>query len=462
MFNQGTYIERRNTLSNKFSSGILLFLGNIENPINFEHNTYHFRQDSNFLYYIGVKAPKLAALVDIDAHETILFGDEMSIDDIIWMGRQETLAEKALKSGIYKILPFAALSSYIQKTITQKREVHYLPPYQSHNKIVLQGLLQTSISSLSPSVPFIEAVVAQRSYKTKEEIFEIERSIDVAVDMHRLAIKMSKPGLYEYQISNAIQQYAQNQEMTFSYPPIVTKHGEILHNHYQHNKLFAGDMVLNDSGVETALGYASDLTRTFPVSNKFTELQEDIYTIVLHALHVGERLLQPGTSFKSIHLKACEALVDGLIQIGFMKGNAQDAVANHAHSLFFQCGLGHMMGLDVHDMEDLGEQYVGYTTEEPKDTNTFGIKSLRLGRNLEEDFVLTIEPGIYIIPELIKICHGQNLYKDFINYDKVMQHLDFGGIRIEDNYLVQADGYRRLGKYLERELTEIYALKGNS
>jgi len=460
MFKKEIYTTRRNELISKFSSGKILFLGNIENPINFEHNTYPFRQDSNFLYYIGIKAPRLAAVIDIDLGETLLFGDEMTIDDIVWMGQQQTLAEKAALSGINKLHPFDQLFDYLKKS--DQNTLHYLPPYQSHSKILLGKLFNCPIDQLQPSIALIQAVAAQRSIKSVEEIIELEKAVDVAVDMHRLAIQMTKPGRYEYQISNAMQHFAQDQGMPFSYPPIVTKRGEILHNHMQFHQVHEGDLLLNDSGVETSLGYASDLTRTFPVGKRFTSLQEEIYQIVLHAFKSAEQLLTTGIRFKDIHLKACEALVDGLIQVGFMKGNSQDAVANHAHALFFQCGLGHLLGLDVHDMEDLGEQYVGYSISEPKDTKTFGLKSLRLGKELEAGNVLTVEPGIYLIPELTQLWEQQNLHRDFVNYDFLKKHLDFGGIRIEDNYLIEENGYRRLGKYLEREVQEIYRLKDNA
>ncbi|WP_343558656.1 aminopeptidase P family protein [Sphingobacterium sp.] len=460
MFKKEIYTNRRHELISKFSSGKLLFLGNIENPINFEHNTYPFRQDSSFLYYIGIKSPRLAAVLDIDNGETLLFGDEMTIDDIVWMGQQQTLSEKAALSGINKLLPFEQLVDYIEKH--GQHTFHYLPPYQSHNKLLLGKLFNCPVEQLQPSIPLIQAVAAQRSIKSTAEIIELEKAVDVAVDMHRLAIQMTKPGCYEYQISNAMQHFAQDQGMTFSYPPIVTKRGEILHNHMQFHQVHEGDLLLNDSGVESSLGYASDLTRTFPVGKRFTSLQEEIYQVVLHAFKSAENLLTAGIRFKDIHLKACEALVEGLIQVGFMKGNPQDAVANHAHSLFFQCGLGHLLGLDVHDMEDLGEQYVGYSKSEPKDTKTFGLKSLRLGKELEAGNVLTVEPGIYLIPELTQLWEQQNLHRDFVNYDFLKKHLDFGGIRIEDNYLIEENGYRRLGKYLEREVEEIYRLKDNA
>jgi Xaa-Pro aminopeptidase len=459
MFPSQTYTQRRNILANSIENGMILLLGNIENPINFEHNTYPFRQDSTFLYYIGIQAPRLAAIIDIDERKTILFGDEMTIDDIVWMGRLATLREKAELSDITEIQPFDKLYSHIQKS---NRSIHYLPPYQSHNKILLQDLLGIPIQQLTPSTVLLRTVATQRNIKQDFELQEIEKAVNIAVDMHRMAIEITKPGFKEYEITNAIQYYAQNQDTIFAYPPIVTKRGEILHNHYQQNTLQIGDMVLNDSGVETRLGYCSDLTRTYPVDRRFTPLQEDMYHIVLNALKKGESLLQPGKKFIDIYYETCEELVDGLIQLGFMKGNPKEAVANNAHTLFFQCGLGHMMGLDVHDMEDLGEQYVGYTDDEPKNTTLFGLKSLRLGKALEPGNVLTVEPGIYIIPEFIDQCKANKMFTDFVNYDKLTQHQDFGGIRIEDNYVITPTGYRRIGNYLEREVQEIYTLRQKS
>lgn len=459
MFPSQTYTERRNTLSSAVESGMILLLGNIENPINFEHNTYPFRQDSTFLYYIGLETPLLAAIIDIDEHKTILFGNEMTIDDIVWMGRLATLQKKAELSGITEVLPFDKLYDYIQRS---NRRVHYLPPYQSHNKILLQDIFRIPIRQLTPSKVLLRAIVKQRNIKQDFELHEIEKAVNVAVDMHRIAIEITKPGFKEYEITNAIQYHAQNQGTIFAYPPIVTKHGEILHNHYQQNTLQIGDMVLNDSGVETRLGYCSDLTRTYPVDQQFTTLQEEMYTVVLNALKKGESLLEPGKKFIDIYRETCEELVSGLVQLGFMKGDPKEAVASNAHTLFFQCGLGHMMGLDVHDMEDLGEQYVGYTDEEPKNTTLFGLKSLRLGKALEPGNVLTVEPGIYIIPELIDQCKANNMFTDFVNYDKLTQHQDFGGIRIEDNYVITPTGYRRIGNYLEREIQEIYTLRQKS
>ncbi|MBT2619400.1 aminopeptidase P family protein [Chryseobacterium sp. ISL-6] len=455
MFSAQTYQERRTALKANMGSGILLFLGNIENPVNFEHNPYYFRQDSTYLYYFGIQEPRIAAVIDIDENKTIIFGDELSIDDIVWLGRQETLKEKSIKSGVQETLPYTELSKYIQKAQASNRKVHYLPPYQSSNKILLGELLGIKIAELQPSVEMIKAIVKQRSVKEAQEIEQIEQAINVSNEMHLLAMRMVKPGVKEYEIANAIQYLAANKECQMSYPPIVTINGGILHNHYRLNTLKSGDLFLNDSGAETAMGYAGDLTRTFPVDTTFSTKQKEMYEVVLNAFENAQRLLKPGVKFKDIHLKASQYLVEGLIDLGLMKGNPEEAVKNNAHTLFFQCGLGHMMGLDVHDMEDLGEQYIGYTEEEPKDTQTFGLKSLRLGKALEPGFVVTVEPGIYMIPELIDIWQAENKNADFINYDKVNEYRNFGGVRVEDDFLITNDGYRLLGNGLIKTVAEI-------
>lgn len=455
MFSADTYQRRRNSLQSQVQKGTLLFLGNIENPINFEHNVYPFRQDSNFLYYFGIQAPKLAAIIDIEANKTIIFGDELSIDDIVWMGQQETLKEKAYKAAVHETQPFQALFTYLQAAQASKQTVHYLPPYQSVNKLLLSEALGEPVAQLTASVSFIQAVVAQRSIKEVEEILEIEKALRISTEMHLLAMRLAKPGMKEREIANAVQQFAADQGSPFAYPAIVTIHGEILHNAYQLHTLKEGDLLLNDSGAETPMGYAGDLTRTFPVSASFTNKQRDMYNVVLKAFTDARNLLKPGVKYKDIHLHAAHSLVEGLIDLGLMKGDPAAAVEQHAHTLFFQCGLGHMMGLDVHDMEDLGEQYVGYSAAEPKDTKTFGLKSLRLGKALAAGNVLTIEPGIYMIPELIDMWQAENKLSEFINYDKVNAYRDFGGIRIEDDFLITQDSFRLLGPELIKTTQEI-------
>lgn len=455
MFSKEEYINRRARLKANFKSGLLLFLGNEESPINFFENTYHFRQDSSFLYYFGISAPKLAAIIDIDEDKTIVFGDEMSIEEVVWMGRQQTLEDKANQSGVGLVQPSSNLSTYLKNTQDKKRAVHFLPPYRAENKIKLASVLNLE----KPSLPFIKSVVAQRSIKSVAELVELDLASSISADMHLLAMQMTKPGMKESQIAAAIQQVALKDGGNLSYPIILTVNGQILHNHYHENTIKDGDLVLNDSGAETKMGYAGDLTRTFPAGKKFSTQQKEMYTIVLDAYTTAVEALKPGIKYLDIHYTACLTLAEGLKEMGLMKGNMHDAIAEGAHALFFQCGTGHMMGLDVHDMEDLGEQYVGYSDELKKNTTQFGLKSLRLGKELQTGYVLTVEPGLYFIPELIEKWKGANKFADFINYDKVEGLKNFGGIRVEDDYVITENSYRKLGKELAVSINDIEEIR---
>ncbi|MGO1245537.1 MAG: aminopeptidase P family protein [Sphingobacterium sp.] len=455
MFSTETYQRRRDKLANSNSEGIFLFLGNIENPINFEHNAYPFRQDSTFLYFFGISQPAIAAIIDLDEQKTIVFGDEATLDEIVWTGKLETLKSKSQKSGVSHTLPYSQLGQYLNNAKNKGRKVHFLPPYQSANKLLLSDLLGQPVKQLQASPTFIKAVVALRAIKEDQEVQQIEEAVRVSTEMHLLAMRLTRAGIKEGNIASEIACFAANHNCRLAYPPIVTKHGEILHNSHQLNTIENGDMLLNDSGVETQMGYAADLTRTIPVGKRFSSKQKEIYNIVLDALSAARDALKPGIKYKEVHLLACQRLVKGLVSLGIMKGDPDKAVAQNAHSLFFQCGLGHLMGLDVHDMEDLGEQYVGYTPGEPKDTHTFGLKSLRLGRTLESGFVVTVEPGIYFIPTLIDQWQSENKLSEFINYNKLAQYRDFGGIRIEDDFLITQDGYRLLGPELIKTVDEI-------
>lgn len=458
MFNKEEYTNRRSRLKNNFNTGILLFLGNEESPINFFDNTYHFRQDSTFLYYFGISSPKLAAIIDIDDNKTIVFGDEMTIDEIVWMGRQQTLQDKADKSGVENVKTANSLADYLKIAQEKNREIHFLPPYRAENKIKMASLL----SSKTPSIPFIKAVVAQRSIKSDIELIELDRASSISANMHLMAMQMAKPGMKESEIAAALQQIAIKDGGNLAYPVILTVNGQILHNHYHGNTLSDGDLVLNDSGAETVNGYAGDLTRTFPAGKKFSAIQKEVYSIVLQSYQTAVESLKPGIKYLDIHYTACLTLAEGLKTLGLMKGNMQEAVEAGAHALFFQCGTGHMMGLDVHDMEDLGEQYVGYTEELKKNTAQFGLKSLRLGKALETGYVLTVEPGLYFIPELIEQWKSTNKFSDFINYDKVEAFKSFGGIRVEDDYVITDKGYRKLGKELAISINEIEDIRGNA
>ncbi|MES2651478.1 MAG: aminopeptidase P family protein [Bacteroidota bacterium] len=458
MFSKEEYINRRSRLKSNFDTGILLFLGNEESPINFFDNTYHFRQDSSFLYYFGINAPKLAAIIDIDENKTIVFGDEMSIDEIVWMGRQQTLQDKANQSGVDSVKFSSSLSDYLQSAQDKKRRIHFLPPYRAENKIKIASVLKSE----KPSLPFIKAVVAQRSIKSAAELVELDLASSISADMHLIAMQMAKPGMKESEIAATIQQIALKDEGNLAYPVILTVNGQILHNHFHGNTLKDGHLVLNDSGAETKMGYAGDLTRTFPAGKKFSAIQKEMYSIVLESYQKAVEALKPGVKYLDVHYTACLALAEGLKALGLMKGNMHDAVETGAHALFFQCGTGHMMGLDVHDMEDLGEQYVGYTEELKKNTTQFGLKSLRLGKELETGYVLTVEPGLYFIPELIEQWKSTAQFSDFINYDKVEDFKNFGGIRVEDDYVITETSYRKLGKELAISINDIEEIRAKA
>lgn len=462
MFSKEIYLNRRQELRNRIRGGIMLFLGNVEMPMNYADNPFPFRQDSSFLYYFGISVPGIAALIDQDEDKTIVFGNELSLGEIVWMGRQETLRSKAEKSGINDTRPFEELSVYLRNALKKGREIHFLPPYTAYQQFLLCELCSCNINELNASAEFIKAIVAQRSVKQPEEIKEIEKAVNISNEMHLLAMQLAKPGMKEYQLVGAIEKFAADNECRFSYPAIMTIRGEILHNHFRSNTLKEGDMVLNDSGVETAKGYAADLTRTFPAGKKFSSRQKEMYNVVLKAFEDAHSIMRPGLNYKEVHRTASLRLIEGLFDLGLLKGNPEEALVNNVHTLFFQCGVGHMMGLDVHDMENLGEQFVGYTDEEPKDTETFGWKSLRLGRPLQEGFVVTVEPGIYMIPELIDHWSAENRLADFINYHKVMEYRDFGGIRIEDNFLITKNGFRRIGNGLSKTVEEIEELRSRA
>jgi Xaa-Pro aminopeptidase len=429
--------------------------------MNFFDNTYHFRQDSTFLYYFGIQEPGLNAIIDIEEDKVILFGDEMSMDAIVWMGRQKTLRAKADDAGIAIVSPSSALESYLTEN---KRKVHFLPPYRAEAKIKLADLLDLKQNQLSEevSVPFIKAVVAQRSIKSAVELVELDKASEISADMHLMAMQIARPGMTENEIAAAVHQVALKSGGQLSYPIILSVQGHILHNHHHGNTLKEGDMVLNDSGAETPMGYAGDLTRTFPAGKKFLPAQKEAYNIVLNAYQEGVKALKPGVRYLDIHNKSCLSLAEGLKSLGLMKGNLEDAVAQGAHTLFFQCGTGHMMGLDVHDMENLGEQYVGYTDELKKNTTQFGLKSLRLGKALEEGYVLTVEPGLYFIPELIDQWKENNHLSAYINYDKVEEYRNFGGIRVEDDYVITNEGSRKLGKDLAISVEDVEAIRANA
>jgi Xaa-Pro aminopeptidase len=460
MFSKQTYIERRKTLKNKVGSGLILFLGNDDTGMNYHDNVYPFRQDSSFLYYFGLDIASIHAIIDIDNDQEIIFGDELTIDDIVWTGPKEPLHEKAAKIGIIQVKPLAAISGFLHDVVSRKQNVHFLPPYRAEHDLKLQEWLHIAPSEASQraSVTLIKAIVSMRSYKTAEEIAEIEKAVDTSVDMHLEFMKIARPGMTEKELAGKLQSIAIGQGGDISYPIILTVNGEILHTHARDLAIQEGQLGLCDAGAETAMRYCGDLTRTIPVGKQFTSIQKEMYEIVLHAQKSAIAACKPGVLFKDVHTLACTKLLEGLKQVGVVKGDPEEAVAHDVHTLFFQCGLGHMMGMDVHDMENLGEQYVGYTEDLKKGT-AFGWKSLRLGRALEPGFVFTVEPGLYLIPTLIDRWKAENKLSQFIDYNKLEQFRDFTGVRIEDNIVMTEDGNRVLGKELVKEVADVEALR---
>jgi Xaa-Pro aminopeptidase len=456
MFPADVYIERRGRLKEQIQSGLILFLGNDESPMNYPDNQYPFRQDSSFLYFFGLDCPSLAAIIDVDRDKEVIFGDDLTVDDIIWTGPQPVLSERCQEAGIIETAGLDKLQSTLEQAVQQGRDIHFLPQYRARNTLKITELLDISPFRVQEHVSetLIRVVVAQRSIKSKQEISEIESALDISYEMQTAAMKMSKPGLYERQVAGAMEGIVLSLGGRLSFPTIFSIHGETLHNHSHDNLMKAGDIAVNDSGVETSLGYASDITRTVPVSGKFTQRQKEIYTIVLDAQEQAIGAVMPGVEFRNVHRLACTVLASGLKDFGLMKGDIDEAVNAGAHTLFFQCGLGHMMGLDVHDMEGLGEDYVGYTDTIRRNPG-FGWRSLRLGKELEAGFVITVEPGIYFIPELIKRWKAENKNSQYINYDMVEKYEDFGGVRIEDDVLVTENGYRVLGKKIPKTIAEV-------
>ncbi len=459
MFPAQTYIQRRQRLREQVGSGILLFLGNDESPMNYADNPFHYRQDSSFLYFFGLSTHGLAAVIDVDEAREVLFGDDLTVEDIVWMGTQPTLLERCRANGIEEVQPAGKLKEYLTTARTKGQTVHILPPYRAEHLIKLWDLmdLPPDQAAQAASEEFIMAVVAQRNTKTAEEVEELDWAASISADMHLAAMEMVRPGVTEAEIAAAVHKAALAAGGQLAFPIIATIHGETLHNHYHGNVLEAGDLFLLDAGAETAMGYAGDLSSTVPVDATFTLRQKEIYQVAFDAHEAAVEALAPGIPFRDVHLLACRTVAQGLKDLGFMQGDVDEAVAAGAHALFFPCGTGHMMGLDVHDMENLGEKYVGYGGEEK--STQFGLKSLRLARELEPGFVVTVEPGIYFIPELIDQWKAEGRHTQFINYEKVETYKDFGGLRNEEDFLITETGYRLLGKPIPKSILDVEATK---
>ncbi len=454
LFTPTTYQERRAKLKSRLGGGQILLLGNEESSMNYGDNHYPFRQDSTFRYFFGLNQPGLVGLIDVDKDEVVLFGNDLSMEDIVWTGPQPVMADLAASVGVVKVLP----TKEIARTLSG--HVHYLPPYRERNLLKLSEWLGKSPSAINDNVSkvLIDAVISLRAYKSDEEIEQLHDAVSITSLMHQEAMKMAKPGMVERDIVAHLNAVALSKGAGISFPPIVTINGQTLHNHFYGNTLQSGKLLLCDSGAENLFGYSGDMTRTYPVDPTFNAKQKEVYQVVLEAIKTGAAMCRPGVTYQNVHLNAAKVIVSGLKDIGLLKGDVDEAVSRGVHALFFPHGLGHSMGMDVHDMEDLGENNVGYTEETPRSTQ-LGLSALRFGKALEERIVFTIEPGIYFIPELYEQWKSEKKFNEFINYDRLADYQDFGGIRIENDYVVTSDGAQLLGEPAPMEVADVEVLR---
>jgi Xaa-Pro aminopeptidase len=443
MFTKEVYIKRREELKKSVHSGIILLLGNAEAALNYSGNTYTFRQDSSFIYYVGLDTPDLVCIIDIDNNKEYLFGDELTIDDIIWMGNLPSLKERAETIGIKTVLPFSELATVIGKSVQSGQIIHYTRPYRYRNQILLSEWLgkKTDEITVGYSIELTKAIVKMRLIKSPEELIEMEDAGKTGYAMHIVAMKMCQPGISEREIAGMIEGLAISEGTRVSFPTILSMNGQTLHNHDHSGILTTGRLMLCDAGAENINYYASDFTRTTAVGGKYSQKQKEMHNIVLKAINDSIALAKPGITYKSVHRNAYKIVFEGLRDLGLVKGDTEEALNVGVPALFMPHGLGHALGLDVHDMENLGETYVGYDDEIQRDT-LFGYSSLRFGKRLEPGHVITVEPGIYFIPQLIEKWEKEKINAEFILFDKVKKYLDFGGIRLEDDIVITETGSR--------------------
>lgn len=448
MFSKETYVNRRAELKKLVKSGLILLFGNNDSPVNYPSNGYYpFRQDSSFLYYFGLNRDGLVGIIDIDEGTETIVGNDIDIEDIVWFGSVDSVKDMAASVGVAETAPMKQLQIICNEALRQHRQIHFLPPYRFDTKLQIFDLLgiHPNQQKEAASLELIKAVVKMRSTKEPQEIEEIENACAIGYKMHTTAMRLTKPGLTEKYIGGQVDGVAQSYGAMVSFATIFTQHGEIMHGAPSWNELQNGRLVLCDAGAENRDNYCSDNTRTYPVNGKFTQRQLEIYQIVEACHDYVLSVARPGVRYKDVHMAVCRLMTEKLKELGLMKGDVDEAVNAGAHAMFLPHGLGHMMGMDVHDMEGLGQVYVGFD-DEVRPSTQFGTNALRMGRRLEEGFVVTDEPGIYFIPALIDDWKAKGLHTDFINYDLLETYKDFGGIRIEDDVLITADGCRFLGK----------------
>lgn len=449
MFSKQTYINRRNELKRRVNHGIILLFGNNEAPCNYPNNAYYpFRQDSSFLYYFGQNRDGLVGVIDVDANCETLIGNDIDIEDIVWYGSVDSVADMAAQVGVANSAPMSRLKAICEQAVEQQRKIHFLPPYRHDTMIQIHDLLgiHPSQQRTLASLDLIHAVVDMRSVKSAEEIAEMERACAIGYKMHTTAMRLIKPGVTEKYIGGQVDGIANSYGAKVSFATIFSQHGEIMHGNPSLAPLEAGRLALCDAGAETMSNYCSDHTRTMPVSGHYTQRQLDIYRIVEECHDHVLTVAKPGVKYMDVHFAVCRLMTERLKELGLMRGDTDEAVAAGAHAMFLPHGLGHMLGLDVHDMEGLGQIHVGFDEETRPNLEQFGTNALRMGRRLQEGFVVTDEPGIYFIPALIDDWRKRGHCREFLNFDLLETYKDFGGIRIEDDLLITADGCRFLGE----------------
>ena len=447
LFSKNTYVERRARLHQLVGHGLIVLMGNNETPMNYPSNTYKFRQDSSFLYFFGQHRDGLVGVIDADSGAETLLGDEIDIDDIVWYGEVTSVVQMAEECGVAHTAPMAALTEMVAQAQKAGRKVHFLPPYRHETMIRLHDLLGIHPSQQrdAASQELIQAVIQLRLVKSAEEIEELERAAAIGYEMHTTAMRLCRPGVTEAYIGGVLDGIAASHGSMVSFQSIVSMHGEILHGYPSARPLEAGRLLLCDAGAETREHYCSDHTRTTPISGTFTQRQKDIYNIVVDCHDLALTHARPGVRWWDVHYDVCRLMTNRLKDLGLMKGDTEAAVQAGAHALFLPHGLGHAMGMDVHDMEGLGQTFVGYD-EETRPSTQFGTASLRFARRLEEGHVVTDEPGIYFIPALIDLWRKEGTNAEFLCFDEIEKYKDFGGIRIEDDVLITKDGCRFLGE----------------
>ena len=454
LFSKNTYQVRQQQLQQLIEDGLLWFPGNTESPMNYTDNIYHFRQDSSFRYFFGLNMPNLHVIFDCQSGKSTLFGDDYSIDDIIWVGPQKPLRELADLCNIDEVRPLADLEQFVKG----QKNIKYLPPYRHDHVLLMSDYLGLDPKKIkaNASVELIRAIIDIRSYKTAEEIEQMEDAVNVTRSMHMEAMRLTAVGKYEYEVVAEIHKKLHQKHCELAYPVIFSINGQTLHNHHHNNQMLDGRLVLNDCGAENSYGYAGDITRTFPVNGRFNSRQKEIYQLVLKMEEDCIDEVRPGITYREIHLQSNRIMIEGLLDLGLLQGDVHEMLEQGVGGLFMPHGLGHMIGMDVHDMENLGEDHVGYAGLAR--STQLGLKSLRLARKLEENFVITVEPGIYFIPELIEKMKTENRWKDFVNYEKLEAYYDFGGIRIEDDVHVVSGGSKILGEPIPKTIVGIEEL----